>query len=530
MKALLASCLIVLTAATQSVSSAVNSTYTNPILPGWHSDPSCIFVPELGNTTFCTTSTFILFPGIPIYASKDLLNWKLVSNVLNRPTQIPGLAYAPRQRDGHFAATLRYRQGVFYIVVPFVSGYPPNKSVTNHIFSSRNPDPITFPLQTIDPDLFWDDDGQSYVIYPGVEPGFWVATLNLETGEMGNSTEIWPGDGYPYPEGPHMYRKDGYYYLSVAEGGTELGHLQSMARSRNLLGPYESYPDNPIQTNRNTTNYFQAVGHCDLFQDASQNWWGVALTTRSGPTWDVFPSVTNDSIVYKANSTFPMGREMVLFPVTWKQGEWPVMGRVRGLMSGWPLPPLTRDLPGDGAFVKDQDSIDFALASAIPKHLAYWRTPDPTSYVVSPEGHPNTLQLKSSTANLTASPSFNGSQGLTLIMRRQTDTLFTYSVDISFNPQAVEEEAGVTVFLTQPQHIDLGIVLLPGSGKYQTPRLHFRFRAISENATLPGTTITPVPRDCIPMGSAPAHIVTYGTGQYTGMSSLVSTSNSRHEA
>ncbi|KAL6410115.1 glycoside hydrolase family 43 protein [Ilyonectria robusta] len=542
--------------ATQSIS-AINSTYTNPILPGWHSDPSCVFVPERDNTTFCTTSSFTVFPGLPIYASNDLLNWKLASNAFNRPSQAPGIIDAPRQRDGFFAATLRHHDGVFFLVVSFSWGYPPQRILTNYIFSSRDPyrddawsDPITFPVTSIDPDIFWDDDGQAYVTYPGgPEVGIFQATLDPTTGDIGPAYKLWSGSGRPYPEGPHMYRKDGYYYLSIAEGGTELGHLQSMARSTAISGPYESYPANPILTNRNTTEYFQAVGHADLFQDASQNWWGVALSTRSGPTWDKFPDITNDSVLYRPNSTYPMGRETVLFPVTWRQGEWPIMEPVRGLMTGWPIFPSAKKLPGDGAFVNEPDVLDFEPGSKLPSHLVHWRAPDPASYVISPSGHPNTLRLKCSKANLTASSGFDPRDGLTLIMRRQTTTLFTYSVDIAFSPRALEEETGVTIFLTQFQHIDLGIVLLK-TGGHLIP--HFRLRTINETATVPGTVIRQVPRDWLhqpirlqiqavnethyaftamsssnpshglPMGYGLAHFVSGGTGRYTGTSLPVS--------
>jgi beta-xylosidase len=347
-----------------------------------------------------------------------------------------------------------------------------------------------------------------------------------------------------------MYRKDGYYYLSIAEGGTELGHLQSMARSKNISGPYEGYPGNPILTNRNTTEYFQAIGHADLFQDASQNWWGVALSTRSGPTWDVFPDIKNDSVLYRANSTYPMGRETVLFPISWREGEWPIMEPVRGVMSGWPLSPSAKKLPGDGAFIKDPDILDFAPGSKLPSHLVHWRAPDPSSYVVSPPEYPNTLRLKSSKSNLTGSSNIDLRHGLTLVMRRQTDTLFTYSVDISFIPQARGEEAGITIFLTQFQHIDLSIVLIQ-TVKGLVP--HFRFQTVSENVTLPGTKITPVPRSwsrqpirlqiqainethyCftamsssnplngLPIGYGLAHIVSGGTGRYTGINLTTST-------
>lgn len=164
-------------------------------------------------------------------------------------------------------------------------------------------------------------------------PGIWLNTIDLDTGELGGSfLDIWNGTGGEAPEGPHIYYKDGYYYLMIAEGGTGLNHMETIARSKTISGPYEPNPANPILTNANTSAYFQTVGHADLFQDASGNWWGAALSTRSGPEY----------------VTYPMGRETVLSAVTWKEGEWPVWTNVSGTESGWDMPPVDKHIPGIG--------------------------------------------------------------------------------------------------------------------------------------------------------------------------------------
>lgn len=145
---------------------------------------------------------------------------------------------------------------------------------------------------------------------------------------------------------------------------------------------------------------------------------------------------------------------------------------------------------GEGGWVDQPDRVDFAPGSAIPAHFVYWRYPKTENFVVSPEGYPNTLRLTPSFYNLTGTPEFKPDDGLTLVMRRQTDTLFTYGVDISFDPEMDGEEAGVTVFLTQEQHIDMGIVLLQND-------LSFRFRVEGRgnyDGLLPGQTIS-VPKE-----------------------------------
>ncbi|KAK1765162.1 glycosyl hydrolase [Phialemonium atrogriseum] len=459
-----------------------NSTYYNPILPGWHSDPSCT---QVNGTFFCVTSTFIAFPGLPIYASKDLINWKHVSHAWNRESQLPGLSSnTTGQQEGMFAAAIRYRDGQFYVICEYL-GMP--DGIVGVLFKSTDPfndaawsNPVIFHPDPIDPDLFWDDDGKVYAATQGVI----LQELDLDTGKLGEAVSLWNGTGGVWPEGPHIYKKDGWYYLMIAEGGTALDHSITIARARSVTGPYEAYSNNPILTNRGTDEYFQTVGHGDLFQDTEGNWWGVGLATRSGPKFDIYP----------------MGRETVLFPVTWDEGEWPVLQPVRGRMSGWPLPPASRDVPGTGPFNSDPDVYDFEEGTALPRNLIHWRVPREGTFSVTSKG----LQIVPSRNNLTGTPQsevtpeLSGQQGLAFVGRRQTDTLFTFSVDLSFSPQSAGQEAGITIFLTQLNHIDLGVVLLPAnnnsscsskSNKHRrsTRQLSFRFRAV-------GTGTPPAPR------------------------------------
>ncbi|EKG13464.1 Glycoside hydrolase family 43 [Macrophomina phaseolina MS6] len=473
-------------------STGESSTYTNPILPGFHPDPSCILVAEWNHTTFCASSSFLAFPGIPIHASRDLLNWKLIGNALNRPEQLPELANTSRQTSGIWAPTIRYHKGTFYVVTTLVhddrDAFDPQRW-DNVIFSSKDPyddaawsDAVHFAFEGYDTSPFWDDDGQVYMTASHaykVRPGIDQMTIDLETGETGEPVNLWNGTGGLAPEGPHVYKKDGLYYLMVAEGGTGLNHMQTIARSASVNGPYHAYQGNPILSNANTTEYFQTVGHADLFQDTAGSWWGVALATRSGPEF----------------LTYPMGRETVLFPVTWTEGEWPVLSPVRGRMEGWPLPPPDHSIAGTDPFISSPDIVDFEPGSALPLHFLHWRFPRADAYEISPPGHDYSLRLKPSKLNLTSYDGQNATEDQTLLARRQVDTLFTFSVDVTFSPQQQEEEAGVSVFLTQNHHIDLGIVLLPlqnDSDTSPTLKPHFRFRATSYVA-VPDPVVVPVP-------------------------------------
>jgi beta-xylosidase len=348
---------------------AQNSTYYNPILPGWHSDPSCT---PVNGTFFCVTSTFISFPGLPIYASKDLINFKHISHVWNRESQLPGYSYATAaQQQGMYAATIRFHQGTFYVICEYL-GTTTNQT-NGVLFKTTNPfddkawsDPVKFNAPKIDPDLFWDDDGKVYVATQGVI----LQEMNIKTGAMGPVHSLWNGTGGVWPEGPHIYKRDGWYYLLIAEGGTAEDHAVTMARARNITGPYQPSPHNPHLTARGTNEYFQTVGHADLFQDTKGEWWGTALATRWG-----------------GNGTyFPMGRETVLFPVTWNKGEWPIMQPVRGKMNGWALPAPSRDIPGTGPFNSDPDVYDFAAGTTIPRNLVHWRVPRDNAFAVTQKG------------------------------------------------------------------------------------------------------------------------------------------------
>ncbi|KAI9693442.1 MAG: hypothetical protein M1820_009277 [Bogoriella megaspora] len=357
----------------------------------------------------------------------------------------------------------------------------------NFIVQSSNPfdatswsDPVHFNFTGYDTSPFWDTDGAVYVTGSHayqLRPGIDQAPIDLSTGATGTYVNIWNGTGGLAPEGPHIYHKDDWYYVMIAEGGTGLNHEETIARSRNINGPYEADPANPILTNANTSAYFQTVGHADLFQDAAGNWWGVALSTRSGPAYQFYP----------------MGRETVLTPVTWDEAAFPVFTPVSGQESGWPFPSTNTSLPGEGPFINAPDNITFPPGSSLPLHFVHWRIPITENYVVSPAEKPSTLRLTSSKLNLTGyDGNYAGPQGQTFVGRRQVDTLFTYSVDLDFTPEAEEQEAGVSVFLTQSHNIYFGVVLLPNSDDATELIPYFRL-GTTTSIPVAAPIVTPVP-------------------------------------
>ncbi|TPR10362.1 hypothetical protein CAN33_0056090 [Aspergillus niger] len=292
---------------------------------------------------------------------------------------------------------------------------------------------------------FWDQNGDAYIVgshawqvYPAIQ----LAKVNLTTARVGNWSTLWTGTGGEAPEGPHLYYGDSMYYLMIAEGGTGDNHMETMAQSKTLLGPYESNPANPVLTAANTTRFFQTIGHADLFQDALDNWWAVALATREDTTHDYHP----------------MGRETVLTPVTWETGEWPVFSIVEGEMEGWARPPAG-SIAGDGPWITDGYAMDFAPGSSLPLQLTHWRFPANASYEISPAEHPYTLKLNPSSANLTYDLKSAPPGGQAFLGQ-------------------LNEEAGVTSFLQQNKHVELGVVLLQANEPY------LRVRGVS-TVTLP---------------------------------------------
>ena len=277
--------------------------YTNPVIPGFNPDPS---VCRVGNDYYLVTSTFQYFPGVPVYHSKDLIHWKQIGNCLTRASQL-NLKDA-NCSGGIYAPTIRYNDGTFYMVTTNVSGKG-NFFVTTTDPAGEWSDPIWLDQGGIDPTLYFED-GKTYMV-SNPRNGLYLCEIDVTTGKrLTDSKLLWQGDGGRYPEAPHIYKKDGWYYLMIAEGGTEYGHSITIARSRDIHGPYESNPDNPILTNFSRlgqSKEIQGTGHGDLIEDQNGMWWIVFLGFRP-----------------QNGSHHLLGRETFLESVEWYDG-WPIV-------------------------------------------------------------------------------------------------------------------------------------------------------------------------------------------------------------
>ncbi|WP_326549688.1 glycoside hydrolase family 43 protein [Micromonospora sp. NBC_01813] len=283
-------------------------TYRNPIVAGFHPDPS---VCRVGEDYYLVCSSFEYFPGVPIFHSRDLVDWRQIGNVLDRPGQLELPADTPASR-GVFAPTIRHHDGRFWVVTT-------NVSIGRHlIVTATDPagpwsDPVHFDLPHVDPSLTWDDNGDCWLTVSGVESYRIDPTCGaVHEGPL----PMWSGTGGQYPEAPHLYRIDSWWYLLVSEGGTHTGHAVSIARSRSIRGPFEPGPDNPFLTHRSTNRPVQATGHADLVQAADGSWWMVLLGIRAKGQWPPY---------------HVLGRETFLVPVRWVDG-WPVVDPVEQSM------------------------------------------------------------------------------------------------------------------------------------------------------------------------------------------------------
>ncbi len=285
----------------------------NPLISGFNPDPS---VTLADGTYYLVTSTFEYLPGIPVYRSTDLVTWTHMGNVATRPEQV-SMDNVPTG-GGVWAPTIRYHDGVFYVIVTVAMS--PRGCV---VFTATDPagpwsDGITIDgVSGIDPDLAWDDDDTAYVTFSGLHTGgeqmgqhlgIQQVRVDLAAGKaLEQPRSLWSGTGLKFPEAPHLYRRGGYWYLLIAEGGTERGHGVSVARGPSPEGPFEGHRANPVLSARSTFRPIQNTGHGDL------------VATPDGGTALVLLGVRPLGLT---QSFSPLGRETFSTPVRWADG-WP---------------------------------------------------------------------------------------------------------------------------------------------------------------------------------------------------------------
>jgi alpha-N-arabinofuranosidase len=422
----------------------------NPILPGWYSDPS--FCTNGEGDYFLVTSTFSYFPGVPLFHSRDLVNWKQVGHVLDRPSQLRNLG-RQRTSGGIYAPDIQYnpRNRTYYMITT-------NVGSGNFLVKTQDPfgpwsDPILLPqVQGIDPSLLFDDDGRAYIVNnddaPGGKPEYdGHRTIRIVEYDVENDCTIGerkiivdkgvdPAAKPIWIEGPHLYKIDGKYYLMCAEGGTEQGHSEVIFRSDSPMEGYKPWGKNPILTQRHLAadrpDPVTCTGHADLIQTPEGEWWGVFLGCR--PLREGFEN---------------LGRETFLMPVRWSEDGFPFF------LEGEETVPVVVRRPGTtvgeaptfGNF-KVVDSFDGDRPG-----LAWMTLRGPADGLYTLKG--GALELPCSPARAT------GFETPALLLRRLQHHAFTASTRMRFAP-AGEEAAGLLLYKDERHQYFLKVCLMDG--------------------------------------------------------------------
>ncbi len=425
---------------------SAQTTFQNPVIRGMNPDPS---ICRVGDDFYLVTSTFEYFPGLPIYHSRDLVNWELIGHALSRNSNCP-LMGCESGYGGNYAPTLRYNNGTFYVAC---TNYGGQGSQGQFYVTAEDPagpwsEPVWVGNWYVDPSMTFVND-TLYYLTPNNDDGFLLGIMNPSTGKYTRPLEkIALGTGGAAPEGPHLYKINGFYYLMSAEGGTGYQHMEVIQRSASPWGPYTVSPVNPVLSNKDVPAHpFQAIGHADLVQLPDGSWWTVCLGYRP-----------------KGGNYHHLGRETFLAPITWNEDGWPKVGSDGIVQEEFPLPNLPEVQWAADPARDDFDGEKLELA------WNFIRNPHNADWTLT--GRPGFLRLNGSAI------SFREKDSPAFIGRRQSAFNMLASVKIDFTPGSPSEEAGLVVRGNDQNHFDLLLTRL-GSKKVVMLRKHIQGLVVS---------------------------------------------------
>ncbi|HKG96124.1 MAG TPA: glycoside hydrolase family 43 protein [Gemmatimonadaceae bacterium] len=436
--------------------------YLNPILPGFYPDPSLV---RVGGDYYLVASSFAYFPGVPIFHSRDLVSWTQLGHVLDRPSQLD-LDGAGISR-GIFAPAIQYHAGTYYMITTLVD------RGGNFLVTATDPagpwsDPVWLrEIDGIDPSLFFDDDGRAYVVNNGPPAGtpryeghraIWMQEYDAAAKRLVGPREVIVDGGVDlskqpiWIEAPHIFKRNGRYYLICAEGGTGYEHSEVVFRGDSPRGPYVPHAGNPILTQRHLDRArpfpVTSTGHADFVETPAGEWWAVFLGVR--PYGD---------------DLYNTGRETFLLPVRWVD-DWPVIlageaavpyANRRPALPAQPTQPTqptqpAAPVPTAGNFVVRDDFDGPALAP-------YWvlmRTPRERWYDLATPRGALTLRARPVELGSTAQPSFVG--------RRQQHASASATAAMRYVPAKPGDEAGLVAFQNEAHYYALGVTRAPDGG------------------------------------------------------------------
>lgn len=414
-------------------------TFPNPVLPGDNPDPSIV---RVDSDYYMVTSTFQYFPGVQVLHSRDLVRWKPIGHVITRKSQLD-LTGMP-DSFGVFAPDISYYDGKFWVVVPYYHGQP---RCTNLLFTADRPEgPYSEAIELnhhfIDPSIFNDDDGKRYLAFGGG----WVHEMARDGSRLiGEAKQVWPGTGGSAPEAPHLVKKNGWYYLMLAEGGTFFEHKVTLARSRSIWGPYVPCPHNPVLTQKDPEKRIQKAGHGKLVQDESGDWWMFHLGGRP----------------LTPQGFCPLGRETFLQPVHWTEVDWFVIGD-EGIPMDEIIIPNTENMD-----VPNYYSLDTFSGTELSPEWEWVRHPVEDGFQLTPEG-----------LRISCKPFIPFSLQSTLILTRRWHHFgFEVTTKLVFDSKSRGEEAGLTLYRDSDAFLFFSI----RNGLGQTAGQTFDVRRLHEN-------------------------------------------------
>ena len=438
--------------------------YKNPIISGFNPDPS---ICRVGDTYYLVTSTFEYFPGIPVYKSTNLINWELIGHAMTRDSQLDLVGV--RASAGIYAPTIRHHDGIFYVTSTGV-GTGGNFIVHTDDPAGEWSEPVNVKQGGIDPSLLFADGKCYFTSTADDKNNFGIYTCEVDpmTGEMlTDSIFASHGTGGRNAEAPHIYKRDDYYYLILAEGGTEYNHMETVQRSKNVFGPYENYENNPFLTNKDAgIDDVACVGHADIIDDVDGNWWIVSLGVRTLSTPE------NNIMLHN------LGRETFLAPLEWTEDGWPKVAN-NGQMS---VDMAAKSFPGEAIKAVDKTIVENFDQDKLALDFTYIRNPLRENYTIDQEN--KTLVLSGTSDKLSTSA---GSP--TFVGVRQPDFEMTATVTIQADGKESDMAAGLTVLYNHEHHYDI-IVKRGENGEKQLAvrKQIYDLGAITKTVTIPEDT------------------------------------------